>query len=142
MRVFLDTNVLFSGFHSLAGNPNRVLEAALLRRIDAVVSVDVMLELARNIARKVPWLAASAQAFVAGAKLEVVASPDEGDVTDWRQATLGSDAAIIAAAIAAEVDYFCTGDRRILARGRAGELAGLRVVSPAELVTIVEATRT
>jgi hypothetical protein len=50
-------------------------------------------------------------------------------------ARFGTDAPIIAAAIAAEVDYFCTGDRRL--RARIVEMGSLQAVSPAELVDLL-----
>ncbi len=50
---------------------------------------------------------------------------------------LGSDAPIIAAALHARVDYFCTGDRRVLGRGRRGDLGGLEIVSPAALLRLL-----
>ena len=138
MRVFLDTNVLFSGLHSPRGAPNRILEAAIAADMEAVVSMDVLQELVRNIRRKAPRLIGHLNRFLISTSFEVVADPAEQEVERWYDAGLGSDAPVIAAALGAGVDYVCTGDRRLLARGRADALSGLRVVTPAELVRVLE----
>ena len=132
MRVFLDTNVLFSGLHSARGIPNRILEAASAGTMTCVVSLTVLQELARNIRRKAPGLAGEFSRFLANTRVEVLGDPSDDETQYWIDAELGSDAPLIAAALAAAVDYFCTGDKRL--RARSAEIRGLTIVSPAELL--------
>jgi hypothetical protein len=96
--------------------------------------MDVLQELARNIRRKAPHLVGHLNRFLVDTPLEIAADPPEYETRRWYGAGLGSDASVIAAALTAGVDYFCTGDRRVLRRGQGGALGGLRVVSPSGLV--------
>ena len=136
MRVFLDTNVLFSGFHSPRGAPNAILERATAHQLTAVVSPDVLAELVRNIQRKAPYLSAEVSSFLQGTALEVV-EPSKAQTDRLHQQGFGTDAPIVAAAAGAEVDYFCSGDRRLLERVRRAR-RGLRAASPAELLRLLE----
>ena len=137
-RVFLDTNVLFSGLRTRGGNPHRILEAATVGNIQAVVSGGVLVELIRNMRRKAPSQLAELERFLTATDLEVVPEPSARDTEPWSRAGLGSDAPVVAAAALAEVDYFCTGDRRLLGKASAVTKAGLRVVTPGELVEALE----
>ena len=137
MRVFVDTNVLFSGLYSLHGTPNKILEAAAALAIQLVISVDVLQELTRNIHHKAPHLVGDLNRFLLDTTVEIVATPPDHETQRWIDAALGSDAAIIAAALHARVDYFCTGDKRVLGRGRRGDLGGLEVISPAALLRLL-----
>jgi putative PIN family toxin of toxin-antitoxin system len=137
-RVFFDTNVLFSGLHSRHGVPNRLLEAALDARITPVISATVLAELVRNLNRKAPRLIAQLTQFLVNAPPEVVPEAPVEERQRWSDAGLGTDAPIVAAALASGVDYFCTGDARLLEKARAGALPGLNVVSPGELLDALE----
>ena len=133
-RVFLDTNVLFSGLRTPGGNPHRILEAATAEDIRAVVSEGVLVELIRNIRRKAPGQIADLERLLTGTHLEVVPEPSARDTEPWSRAGLGSDAPVVAAAVLAEVDYFCTGDQRLLDKASLVGKAGLPVVTSGELV--------
>src|SRR3972149_5898991 len=115
-RVFLDPSVLFPGLRTATGNPRRILRWATERMIQAVVSSVVLTELARNLRRKEPHLMRDLQQLLTSTMLEVVPEASDEEIARWRDAGLGTDAPIVAAAIAAEVDCLCTGDRRILER--------------------------
>jgi len=133
-RVFLDTNVLFSGLRTPGGKPHRILEAATTGDIQAVVSGGVLVELLRNMRRKAPAMLAGLELFLRSTPLEIVPEPSPQDTAPWSQAGLGTDAPIVAAAVLAEVDYFCTGDRRLLEKASIMERAGLCVVAPGDLL--------
>jgi predicted nucleic acid-binding protein len=133
-RVFLDTNVLFSGLRTPGGKPHRILEAATAGGIRAVVSGGVLVELFRNMRRKAPAQLPNLERFLTETPLEVIPEPAAEHTEPWSQAGLGSDAPIVAAAVLAEVDYFCTGDQRLLAKASLMERTGLAVVTPAELL--------
>jgi predicted nucleic acid-binding protein len=138
MRVFLDTNVLFSGSYASSGPPGRLLDLAAGQVFRLVVSGIVLAELMRNLRSKAPKAISRAEAALAAADLEVTGEAPDREMVRWYEAGLGSDAPVVAAAIAAEVDYFCTGDRRLQGRAKGGRLGKLRVVSPAELVRLLD----
>ncbi len=139
MRVFLDSNVLFSGAYAGPGAPTRLIDWAVAQRFTPVVSRTVLDEVMRNLRRKAPAAMHRADRVLSRADLEIVPEASEHEARGWHDAGLGSDAPIIAAAEASEVDYFCTGDRRLLQRAKDGKLGRLLVVSPTELVRLLEA---
>jgi len=133
-RVFFDTNVLFSGVCSESGAPKRLLDAAALGQFHAVVSGVVLDELVRNLRKKAPNALPRLERVFRETAFEIAVEPRQAETESWSQAGLGSDAPIVAAAVLAEVDYFCTGDRRLLGKASLIERAGLRVVTPGELL--------
>jgi predicted nucleic acid-binding protein len=133
-RVFLDTNVLFSGVHSESGIPKRLLDAAGLGQYQIVASRLVLNELVRNLRTKSPGSLVKLERVLREVKFEMVPHPPDEEITRWRDAGLGTDAPIVAAAVLAEVDYFCTGDRRLLEKASLMQQAGLCVVAPGELL--------
>ena len=133
-RVFFDTNVLFSALHSPRGKPATLVRGGLAGEIDMVISQEVISELGRNLARKAPHLLGAMREAVLASAMEIVSDPPDEEIIRWRDAGLGTDTPIVAAAVLAEVDYLCTGDRRMLDKALLIEGAGLRVVSPGQLV--------
>ena len=145
LRVFLDTNVMFSGVYAESGAPKRLLDACALGQFQAVVSRVVLDELARNLRTKAPAALPALERVFKEVSFEMADDPPERATQRWFDAGLGSDAPIIVAALAAAmhsgVDYFCTGDRRVLAQGHDGALRGLNVISPAGLVRLLQEDR-
>ena len=138
LRVFLDANVMFSGVYSESGAPKRLLDACALGQFQAAVSRVVLDELARNLRTKAPAALPTLERVFREVSFEMADDPPERETRRWFDAGLGSDAPIIAAAMRVGVDYFCTGDRRVIAHGRAGALRALNVISPAGLVRLLQ----
>ena len=69
--------------------------------------------------------------------LEVVREAPGEDIVFWRDADFGTDAPVIAAAVRAEVDCLCTGDRRLLQELPQYSLQ-FAVVSPSRLLELLE----
>jgi predicted nucleic acid-binding protein len=135
-RVFFDTNVIFSAIYSRSGPPGRLLRGEAIW-LQPVISDRVLDELTRNLARKAPHHLASLQKLVTGVAFEVVAHPPSSEVEPWLRAGLNQDAAIVAAALSAEVDFLCTGDRGIHARASLCAEAGLKLIRPADLLQLL-----
>ena len=135
-RVFLDTNVLFSGVYSRSGAPGRLLDAAAAAKYAAVISSAVIDELIRNLQRKSPAGLESLAAFLADVSPIIVANPPPEEVEPWLIAGLAEDAMVVAAASLAEVDYFCTGDAALL-RKLATLDPPFRTIRPAVLLRIL-----
>ncbi len=108
MKVFLDTNVLASAF--LARGPcSRILDEAVDGKFEALVSEQVLEELARFFTKKLKICRADqreAEALIR-AVCRIVAPPDVVPHVCRDE----SDNAIFAAAKAAGADYLVTGDQ-------------------------------
>ncbi len=138
LRAFLDTNVLFSGLYSEAGAPRRLLDAAVSGRFQAVISRIVIDELVRNLRGKAPSALSSLERLFSETAFEVAPDPAHEEVEVWSRAGLGSDAPIVAAALLAGVDCFCTGDRNLLGKLSLLQRSGLRAVTPGEFVELLD----
>jgi len=132
-RLFLDTNVLLSGFYSSQGAPAALIDRISERAVSLVISRQVLLELIRAVGEKIPDKLPHVQRLMVRSRPEVWSTPPLDEVARWTDLLSGPDAAILAAAIAAKPDYFVTGDKRFLAPAIA-ERSGLRIVAPAKAV--------
>ena len=137
LRVFLDTNVLFSGAYSALGASRRLFDGAARGQFQPVVSRTVLDELVRNLRNKAARALPVWEKIFREVSFEIAVEPARREIDRWLRKGLGSDAPIIAAALLARVDYFCTGDRRVLKRGRRGDLGGLEIISPAALLRLL-----
>ena len=114
-RVFLDTNVLYSALHSPLGNPARILRLYADRRVQVVVSSQVLSELVRSVKSKVPTRLADVRELIESGAFETAVNPQHDAVGEAETAGVNrDDAPIVAAALDSDVQYFVTGDRRLL----------------------------
>nr|ANA08070.1 hypothetical protein 5G4_041 [uncultured bacterium 5G4] len=137
--MFLDTNVLFSGFHSLEGTAGLILRACREGIFEGVISDDVIHEVVGNLARKSPGSLNDIEPWLEEAAPDVAPHPTFLETEVWFERGFGPDAPIAAAAYRAEVDFLCTGDR--LFRERWNNLQSTpKAVSPRELLEFLELT--
>ncbi len=133
-RVFLDSNVVFSGLYSSEGAPGVILEHFVKGNISLVVSQQVLEEVIRTIKEKLPDALPALRGLLVNTPPEVVADPKRGDIEKWTKHLQMGDAAILAAAISAQPDYFITGDKHFLDAREVAESAGLNIVTPAQFL--------
>ncbi len=65
---------------------------------------------------------------------EVRNDPAPEEVKCWSGPLDIGDAAILAAAVAAQPDYFVTGDRRFIESPEIAEKSGLHIITPAQFI--------
>lgn len=134
LRVFLDSNVIFSALYSPKGAPGAVLEAFVSGDICVVISRQVLDEVVHTIKDKLPVVLPLLKDLLLSVPPEIQADPSYAEVERWTGRLKFADAAILAAATTAGVDYFITGDSHFLsAPGVAGE-PGLCIVTPAQFL--------
>ncbi len=136
MRIFLDSNVLFSGLYSGAGAPGLIVDRIAAGDLTLVVSREVLDEVVRVLREKLPDSIGLFRTLLMSARIEIVASPKDDDVTRWSEFLDIGDAAVLASAIAAKPDYLVTGDRHFFSPQIAMR-SGLRIVTPAQLSRII-----
>jgi len=134
-RVFVDSNVIFSGLYSGKGPPGAVLERAVEGRFTMVISRQVLDEVVRVIAVKLQDALPALRVLLLNMPLEVCEDPDAPLVEAWAKIVGADDAPIAAAASAAEVDLLVSGDNHFLKVRAAAEKKGLRIISPSEFLT-------
>lgn len=133
-RVFLDSNVIFSGLYSGDGPPGAILEQAVEGGFLPVISRQVLDEVVRIIAAKLPAALPALNTLLLSMPLEICDDPDPSAVKAWAKITGTDDAPIAAAASAAEVDFLVNGDSHFLAARAAAGKKGLRILSPSDFM--------
>ena len=143
LRVFLDSNVIYSAVYGASGPPRRILVLAAEGVFDAFISALVDRELRRNVASRIPYGERLYAALCEEARLIVLPDPQVATVERiLRIVTYAPDAAILGAAMEACVDRFVTGDQRhILSNKRLHACMPCRLITPAAFLAELESSR-
>ena len=137
-RVFLDSNVIFSGLYSPEGAPGIILEHFVKGRMNVVVSQQVLEEVIRTIKEKLPDALPALRRLLVSVLPEVVADPEPGEIKRRAGKMPVADTAILAAAVSAHPDYLVTGDNHFIENPGIAEETGLHIVTPAQFLTFLE----
>ena len=138
-RIFLDSNIIFSGFYSLQSTPGQILQAGISGRISIVISRQVLDEVIRNIRRKLPGILEPVIEFLSATAIEIVANPGPEEVAGSRLNLLPGDAAVLLAAARAKPDFFIIGDNHFLENPGLEKTLDLRIITPTQLLRILKA---
>ncbi|MBW2040351.1 MAG: putative toxin-antitoxin system toxin component, PIN family [Deltaproteobacteria bacterium] len=141
LRVFLDSNVIFSGLYSSAGAPGKILEWFMEGRLMMVISKQVLDEVVRTIKEKLPGALPALRKLLISTPPEVTKDPPLEEVTLWAKVIDAEDAAILAAAVASQPNYLITGDKHFFDNPDISEKSGLNIVTPAEFVKRLASSR-
>lgn len=137
-RIFLDTNVWFSAIYG-SENCEMILRAAGQKSLIPVISVEVLDELIVNLKKKIPQAANNMQEIMLSAAPVLTSSPAIIPPV-VKRAVVGEDQKIIAAAIAADVDYFITGNIKDFKRNARKKVGKVTVLTPKEAVKLLGLT--
>jgi predicted nucleic acid-binding protein len=138
VRLFLDTNVIFSGLYSSRGAPSEILELYLNGKVGLVVSRLVLDELVVTLKKKFPDGLESMRRLLTSVPPEIVPDPSQDSLQPWLGRLTAGDAAIIAAAANARPDYFITGDNHFLKYRKIKELKTFPILTPGEFLSIFQ----
>jgi predicted nucleic acid-binding protein len=128
LRVYLDSNVLFSASSS---ERSRFLEFWRLREVTPVASRYAIDEVFRNVRIATHHL--RCEDLIT--RTEIVSDADIRFVPA-HVVLVAKDRPILAAAIAASVDYLATGDKNHFGLLYNNTVSGVRILSPADFLTI------
>jgi putative PIN family toxin of toxin-antitoxin system len=111
LRVFVGTNILFSGLF-FKGAPAKLLRLAEEGKVKLVVGEYIVEESIEVVKSKVPEGLYELSKFLASATYEQTKLPSLAMVKRYSYALPDiEDAAVLASAIIADVDYFVSGDK-------------------------------
>jgi len=142
LRVFLDSNVIFSGLYSPRGAPGAILEHFIRGNISVVISQQVLEEVIRTLKEKLPEALPALKRLLVSSPPEIGAAPTMEEVKRRAKKLHLADAAILAAAVAAQPDYFITGDKHVIGNPDIAEESGLHIVTPAQFLRFLERSET
>lgn len=133
-RVFLDSNVWFSAFYH-SQNCEALLHSHKDQKILIVISAQVLEETTRNIKEKILHQLSNFQAFLLADPPEMVADPEIIPPNVIR-AVSPEDRPIFTSAVAADVDYFITGNIKDFKRNAHKKVGKITVLTPKEAVKL------
>jgi len=136
-KVFLDSNVLLSGLFSDRGAPRIILD---LLALDLPILAGAtgrynLMEVERNLKKKMPKALPVYHSYLPKLGLEVVALPTQDTVRSMAGVIAEKDIPVLASAIACRAEYLITGDKKDFARlKKVQQRYKLTIVSPSEFV--------
>jgi predicted nucleic acid-binding protein len=135
-RIFLDSNVIMSGLFSEKGAPRLILD---LLTLDLPVLAGLtgrlnLLEIERDIGKKMPDALSVWQLYLPQLRLEVFPTPSSWDLALLGDAAEGKDLSIVASASNGKADHFVSGDERLLSRLADRTDLPFRTSAPAEFL--------
>jgi putative PIN family toxin of toxin-antitoxin system len=138
IKVFIDTNVLIAGVHSVAGASATILDLCEARVLQMVVSRQVLIEADRNFVAKFPQLVGRFRQFMRDLAPLMVEDPTTESMEKAATIVDRKDAPILAAAQNANVDFLITLDKRHFLNPKTRQKVMLKVASPIEFLQSFE----
>ena len=132
-RVFVDSNVWFSAFHSSL-NCQKILISHEEGQINAVISQQVLGEVVKHIRMKIPDMLPHFQNFMVTSPPEIVADSLKIPKEIMLIISDQKDQPIFTSAIVAEVDYFITGNIKDFKRDKLEKMTKIKIQTPVEAV--------
>lgn len=133
-RAFLDTSALIAGLLSPTGSAHEVIRLFEIGVVELVLSRQVLIEADRNLAAKLPAILDAYHDFLARLSPHIVEDPSREAVGRAMNVIHHADAPILAAAMAADVDYLITWNTRHFHKPTVREFVSFPIVTPAEFL--------
>ncbi len=136
LRIFLDSNVILSGLVSWRGAPRLILDILSLDlpALAGLTGRYNLIEIERNIGKKMPEALPVYRRFLPKLKLEVISVPSLEELAPFRGAVGDKDLPVIVSAVNGQADYFVTGDKNLISQIGQKEGFPFKTVSPADLL--------
>ena len=103
-------------------------------RLEVVISQQVLEEVVRAVKKKLLEVLPTLRRLLVSAPPEIRKNPPLEEIARWTEVIEAEDAAILAAAVAAQPDYLITGDKHFLGNPGISKKSGLHIVSPAQFL--------
>jgi predicted nucleic acid-binding protein len=138
-KVFLDSNVLLSGLFSDRGAPRIILDLLTLNLpiLAGATGRYNLIEVERNLKKKMPEAIPLYQKYLPRLCLEIVALPSRATVISMAGTIAAKDVPVLASAIACSAEYLITGDKKDFTGLRNMKTYNITIVSPSEFVETV-----
>ena len=133
-KVFLDSSALIAGIASSKGAAREVLRLAEIGLIDVFISRQVIVEVDRNIAAKLPECLNDFRNYLETLVPILVADPSRRDILRFSTLIKPHDAPILAAAVMSEADYLVTWDQKHFMTTGPRALDRPKVMDPGEFL--------
>lgn len=132
--VFIDTSALIAGILSPTGAAHEVLRLCETGVVHAVMSRQVLVEADRNLSEKLPALLSDYHAFMLHLSPLIVDDPSAQAIEAAGNVIHHNDAPILAAAIAADVQYLVTWNTRHFQKKGVRDYVRFPILTPGEFL--------
>ncbi len=139
VRVFLDSNVILSGLLSDTGAPRLILDilSMELPRLVAITGRYNIIELERNIRKKVPRALPVYDEYFPKLRIEIVPLPTPAEVTKHRGIVADKDTPVLVSAIKGKADFLVTGDKKHFEKVKKAGTFPFKITSPTEFLAVL-----
>jgi putative PIN family toxin of toxin-antitoxin system len=136
LHVFLDSTVIAAALYSASGPAGNILEHFINGKLTVIISQQVLEEVIQAVNEKLPRALPTFKKLLVSFPPEIVKNPSPEEVSNWAQVINSEDAAILAAAVAAQPDYFISGDKHFFENPEIVQKSGLRIITPAHFLVL------
>jgi predicted nucleic acid-binding protein len=139
LKVFLDSNVILSGLISDRGSPRIILDLLGLDLpfLSGTTGQFNIIEIERNIHKKVPELLPVYKKYFTSLNLEIVSLPSLKEIKKLQGSIASKDLPVLASAVKGNVDFLITGDKKDFAKTRVRGKYHFKIASPAEFIETI-----
>lgn len=139
VRIFLDSNVILSGLLSDKGAPRVILDILSLRLplLAGVTGRYNIIEIERNLAKKLPAAIPVYKEYIPKLNLEIVPLPSSEDIKKFYGHTAGKDIPVLASALKGRADFLVTGDKKDFASLLTKGKYTFSIATPAEFLDMI-----
>ncbi len=134
-KVFLDSNVILSGFLSDKGEPRIILDLLSLDLpfLSGLTGQYNILEIDRNLENKLPEALPVYKEYFPKLSLEIIPLPSKEEIKDYKDIISEKDAPVLASAVKGGADYLVTGDKDFLKVKKTRKMP-FKILSPQEFL--------
>ena len=139
VRIFLDSNVILSGLLSDMGAPRVIFDILSLNLplFDALTGRYNIIEVERNIKKKLPALLPIYRNYFSKAAITIVALPSAEEIKLFEGIINEKDVPVLATAAKGKADFLLTGDKKHFQKLKKSETCKFAIVSPAEFLETI-----
>lgn len=138
VKVFLDSNVIISGIFSDKGSPRIILDILCLGLPFIVASTGRynIIEIERNLKRKMPKAIPIYQRYLPELNLEIIPLPSKEEIEEYYGYTSEKDVPVFVSAIKGKADFFVTGDKKDFSKLKKQRHLKFKILNPSEFLDI------
>ena len=138
VKIFLDSNVIISGFFSNKGSPRIILDILCLDLpfIVGATGKYNIIEIERNLKRKMPKTFPLYQKYFTNLDLKIISLPSRKEVEAYAGYTSDKDVPVLVSAIKGKADFLITGDKKDFSELKKHTDLELKILNPSEFLDI------
>jgi predicted nucleic acid-binding protein len=139
VRIFLDSNVILSGFISDRGAPRILLDLLSLDLpfLKGLTGQYNLIEIERNLNRKMPGCLPVYKEYFPQLNLEIIPLPSRKDIIKYTGVTAAKDVPVLVSAIKGKADFLVTGDKKDFSQLKLKSPLPLRIINPADFLLLI-----